>query len=358
MAASTASIRAARRPPRSSACRPAIVVPPGLVTWSLSTPGWSPVSRTIRAAPSDGLRGQGGRDLSGQADTHAAVGERLDHHVDERRPAPRQARHGVEQRLGDPERLSDRAQAGEHHRLVRIPGLGTEAEPRRPRTDQGRGVRHHPRQPSVGTQPVGQGRERHPRRDRDHQVLGCVSTGRSCSRTCGMLCGFTARTRTSLTRATSRFDDDRRHPRLRRQGRPGRLERIAGDDRLAARRPRAEHPPDQGRRHPPRADEPPTCRLRRRVRHVSPQNARLNRNRLPIRSCLPRPAIPVHGSSRERGVTFPGYEPWRERRRRTRSILGRRAEATGAVRRALGPFRFPSPVGSPSRLSGGPRICP
>lgn len=39
VAASTALMRAARRPPRSSACKPAMVVPPGLVTWSFSTPG-------------------------------------------------------------------------------------------------------------------------------------------------------------------------------------------------------------------------------------------------------------------------------------------------------------------------------
>ena len=51
VAASTASIRAPRTPPRSRACRPAMVVPPGLVTWSLSTPGCRPVSSTIRAAP-------------------------------------------------------------------------------------------------------------------------------------------------------------------------------------------------------------------------------------------------------------------------------------------------------------------
>ena len=39
VAASTASIRAARKPPRSRACRPAMVVPPGLATMSLRTAG-------------------------------------------------------------------------------------------------------------------------------------------------------------------------------------------------------------------------------------------------------------------------------------------------------------------------------
>ena len=55
----TAASRPRRRPsarpaapPTSSACRPAIVVPPGLATRSLSTPGCSPVSSTISAPPS------------------------------------------------------------------------------------------------------------------------------------------------------------------------------------------------------------------------------------------------------------------------------------------------------------------
>ena len=43
VAAMTASITVARSPPRSSACRPAAVVPPGLVTWSLGVAGCSPV---------------------------------------------------------------------------------------------------------------------------------------------------------------------------------------------------------------------------------------------------------------------------------------------------------------------------
>mmetsp|Transcript_30273 Transcript_30273/g.81370 ORF Transcript_30273/g.81370 Transcript_30273/m.81370 type:complete len:215 (+) Transcript_30273:420-1064(+) len=37
--------------PCSRACTPAMVVPPGLVTWSLSSPGCLPVSRTMVAAP-------------------------------------------------------------------------------------------------------------------------------------------------------------------------------------------------------------------------------------------------------------------------------------------------------------------
>ena len=52
VAASTASIAAPRRPARSSACSPAMVVPPGLATASFSAPGCWPVSRTIFALPS------------------------------------------------------------------------------------------------------------------------------------------------------------------------------------------------------------------------------------------------------------------------------------------------------------------
>src|SRR5262245_42625165 len=47
VAASTASMSAALNPPRSRACKPAIVVPPGLATMSLSVAGWEPVSKTI-----------------------------------------------------------------------------------------------------------------------------------------------------------------------------------------------------------------------------------------------------------------------------------------------------------------------
>jgi hypothetical protein len=43
VAAVTAEVVAARNPPFSKASTPAIVVPPGLVTLSLSFPGCSPV---------------------------------------------------------------------------------------------------------------------------------------------------------------------------------------------------------------------------------------------------------------------------------------------------------------------------
>src|SRR5262249_13433368 len=52
VAVSTASIKAARMPPRSRACRPAMVVPAGLATMSLSWAGCMLVSSSIWAAPS------------------------------------------------------------------------------------------------------------------------------------------------------------------------------------------------------------------------------------------------------------------------------------------------------------------
>src|SRR6266568_3155684 len=50
-AALTAFITTPRNPPFSRACRAAMVVPPGEVTFSFSSVGCSPVSTTIRAAP-------------------------------------------------------------------------------------------------------------------------------------------------------------------------------------------------------------------------------------------------------------------------------------------------------------------
>ena len=50
-AAVTAPITVARKAPFSSASIPAIVVPPGLATWSFSTPGCSPVAWHMAAAP-------------------------------------------------------------------------------------------------------------------------------------------------------------------------------------------------------------------------------------------------------------------------------------------------------------------
>src|SRR5919108_1416892 len=52
VARSTARMNVVRIPPSSSAAMPAIVVPPGEDTMSLSAPGWRPVSASSVAAPS------------------------------------------------------------------------------------------------------------------------------------------------------------------------------------------------------------------------------------------------------------------------------------------------------------------
>ena len=52
VAARRAWMSALRTPPSSSSCAPSIVVPPGLQTMSLSSPGCLPVSSTIFAVPS------------------------------------------------------------------------------------------------------------------------------------------------------------------------------------------------------------------------------------------------------------------------------------------------------------------
>src|SRR5207249_2287632 len=51
VARSTALMNVVRIPPSSSAAMPAIEVPPGEQTMSLTAPGWSPVSRSSAAAP-------------------------------------------------------------------------------------------------------------------------------------------------------------------------------------------------------------------------------------------------------------------------------------------------------------------
>jgi hypothetical protein len=52
----------------------------------------------------DGLGGQGSGNVSGQADTYPAVGEGLDHEIDERRSAAGEAGDGIEERLGQAKR--------------------------------------------------------------------------------------------------------------------------------------------------------------------------------------------------------------------------------------------------------------
>ena len=105
VARSTALMSVRRTPPSSSAAMPAMVVPPGDATMSLSWPGCMPVSRMSRAEPEHGLRGQGHGGGAVEPHLHAAVGERLDHDGDVGGPGARQPGDRVH---GDPRRARPR----------------------------------------------------------------------------------------------------------------------------------------------------------------------------------------------------------------------------------------------------------
>ena len=137
VARSTAPIRVRRMPPSSSAAMPAMVVPPGDATMSLSWPG---MQARLEDEPGRAEHGLGReRHRGGAVEPHldAAVGERLDHDGDVGRAGARQpgdgvqvllvehddAPDGAEQRLGDLEvarlealRARDGRRALEHER--------------------------------------------------------------------------------------------------------------------------------------------------------------------------------------------------------------------------------------------------
>ena len=107
VAASTAARNARGAVARRSASSPASVVPPGLVTWSRSSAGDRPVAATIDGGADGGLRGELQRQLRRQPHRGAAVGQRFDHRVDERRAGAGQAGDRVELRLLDLVGLAD-----------------------------------------------------------------------------------------------------------------------------------------------------------------------------------------------------------------------------------------------------------
>ncbi len=85
-AAQTASIASARNAPDSSACTPAIVVPPGLHTAFSAPRDASPLEHHPRGA-GDRLRRVFKRPVVRQAARHAAVCKRLDKQIGKRRAA-------------------------------------------------------------------------------------------------------------------------------------------------------------------------------------------------------------------------------------------------------------------------------
>ena len=83
----------------SSACRPSMVVPPGLVTMSLSAPGWRPVSKTMLRAAQRRLRRQFRRHIARQTRRHTAIAQSFNDRIEIGRTASAQACHRIEQRF-------------------------------------------------------------------------------------------------------------------------------------------------------------------------------------------------------------------------------------------------------------------
>ncbi len=98
-----------------------MVVPPGLATLSLSTPGCSPVAKHHFGGPFNGLGRQPQSHLARQAQAHAAIGQRLDHHVHIRRTGTRKTGDGIQQFFFD-----------RHGQAYRTKKLGHQFDHRRP----------------------------------------------------------------------------------------------------------------------------------------------------------------------------------------------------------------------------------
>ena len=138
-AENTAPITLPRKPLSSRYSTPVIVVPPGEQTWSFSSAECNkenkePTRVLVRGnhhlrSAADRVGGQVQREVARQAGLDAAVGQRLDQHVDEGGTASRQSNHGYASRtkqrgtihvvLGDLEHLT---QIAEHflHQDVRV----------------------------------------------------------------------------------------------------------------------------------------------------------------------------------------------------------------------------------------------
>mmetsp|Transcript_34203 Transcript_34203/g.73053 ORF Transcript_34203/g.73053 Transcript_34203/m.73053 type:complete len:215 (-) Transcript_34203:96-740(-) len=141
---------AARMPPTSSACTPAMVVPPGLVTRLCGQ-----------------LRGH----RPSEACAHASVGESLDELEDVRGARAGEAGDGVEVGLLHLER---RAQCPEHRAddgRVRIRAGGVGGVGSRELADEARGVGHHAHHAIRAVEPAGEGGERDAGCDRDDDRL-------------------------------------------------------------------------------------------------------------------------------------------------------------------------------------------
>ena len=195
--------------PRSSACSPAMVVPPGLATASFSAPGCWPVSSTIFAAPSTVCAASARATSRGRPHLHAAVGQRLDDHVDERRAAAAEARSRRRAACSGTRNAVPTApkQLADQGHVVRRRGRAGRVS-RCARPDQARRVRHHADEPRL----LARARRRVSAASRPAAIettrCRAPSAGRSSASTAGITCGLTARTSTSHAAATSRVRVD------------------------------------------------------------------------------------------------------------------------------------------------------
>ncbi len=189
---------AALSPPASNACKPAIVVPPGLATRSFSTAGCSPVISTISAAPRTVWAAICVAIGARQAHLHAGVAEGLDHHVHERRPGTGQTGHRVQQFFFH---LPGRAQGAEqpsHQRAVLGRGMLAQAIGAGALPHEAGRVRHHADQPQLRPQPFGQRGQPNARGNRNDQPSRPAGKlPRKPAATWGICCGLTARMSTS-----------------------------------------------------------------------------------------------------------------------------------------------------------------
>ena len=169
VAAPTASISAERRPWRSSSARPAMVVPPGEVTMSLSTAGCSPVSKHHRGGSEHGLRGEAHGIRPRDAGPHAAVGQRVDDHINVSRTAAGEPGDRVHQSLGHLDRQADRAEQRLRGGGVRGIRAGPEAISGGSVADESGSIRHGADDPEILRSRRFQRGERDAGRDGNHQ---------------------------------------------------------------------------------------------------------------------------------------------------------------------------------------------
>jgi len=185
---------------------PAIEVPPGEQTMSLTAPGWSRSRAAASRRPErSGREGHRGDPVEPHLDP--AVGERLDHDGDVRGSRARQAGHRVHQLLAEHDHASDRTEdlAGGLE-VVSLETFGFR-DGRHTFEDEGRGVRHHPDEARVLVQNRADLRVETPAAI-EIKSFRRVTAGAISINTASMICGFTARITMSARRISSALSDE------------------------------------------------------------------------------------------------------------------------------------------------------